>query len=227
MSVTTFELSVADRRHEAVHDRWARSGSRLGRTLGSECALVRRRVAHRRRILSPHANPRSTFHPARRRAISCDSSCRRSSSRSATSIRISRRACAGTREEESAEGTSIRTSISARISSRRGAWHLVVAPEIGAEVRGGTDHLFVGVFSLRYNAPTRVGRLPRRRRSQVPVPHAAHRHRRGVSRTMRETITFPAPYHRPLTSVLLVAFLGATAARARAARCRYMRVEAL
>ena len=26
---------------------------------------------------------------------------------------------------------------------------------------------------------------------------------------MRETITFPRPYHRPLTSVLLVAFLGA------------------
>lgn len=26
---------------------------------------------------------------------------------------------------------------------------------------------------------------------------------------MRETITFPRPYHRPLTSVLIVAFLGA------------------
>ena len=39
----------------------------------------------------------------------------------------------------------------------RGAWHLVVAPEIGAEVRGGPDHLFVGVFSLRYNAPIAAG----------------------------------------------------------------------
>jgi len=39
----------------------------------------------------------------------------------------------------------------------RGAWHLVVAPEIGAEVRAGPDHLFVGVFSLRYNVPTAAG----------------------------------------------------------------------
>ena len=39
----------------------------------------------------------------------------------------------------------------------RGAWHLVVAPEIGAEVRGGPDRLFVGVFSLRYNAPIASG----------------------------------------------------------------------
>ena len=38
-----------------------------------------------------------------------------------------------------------------------GAWHLVVAPEIGAEVRGGPDHLFVGVFSLRYNLPFAAG----------------------------------------------------------------------
>ena len=39
----------------------------------------------------------------------------------------------------------------------RGAWHLVVAPEIGAEVRAGPDHLFVGVFSLRYNVPVAAG----------------------------------------------------------------------
>jgi hypothetical protein len=38
-----------------------------------------------------------------------------------------------------------------------GAWHVVFAPEIGAEVRGGPDHLFVGVFSLRYNAPLAAG----------------------------------------------------------------------
>lgn len=39
----------------------------------------------------------------------------------------------------------------------RSAWHLVIAPEIGAEVRGGPDHLFVGVVSLRYNAPIAAG----------------------------------------------------------------------
>ena len=39
----------------------------------------------------------------------------------------------------------------------RNAWHLVVAPEIGAEVRGGPDRLFVGVFSLRYNVPVAAG----------------------------------------------------------------------
>jgi len=39
----------------------------------------------------------------------------------------------------------------------RGAWHALVAPEIGAEVRRGQDHLFVGVFSLRYNAPFASG----------------------------------------------------------------------
>jgi len=39
----------------------------------------------------------------------------------------------------------------------RGAWHFVVAPEIGAEVRGGPDRLFVGVFALRYNAQTAAG----------------------------------------------------------------------
>jgi len=39
----------------------------------------------------------------------------------------------------------------------RGAWHAVIAPEIGAEVRGGPDRLFVGVFSLRYNLPTAAG----------------------------------------------------------------------
>jgi hypothetical protein len=38
-----------------------------------------------------------------------------------------------------------------------GAWHIVVAPEIGAEVRAGPDHLFVGVFSLRYNLPFAAG----------------------------------------------------------------------
>jgi hypothetical protein len=38
-----------------------------------------------------------------------------------------------------------------------GAWHVVLAPEIGAEVRGGPDRLFVGVFSLRYNAPLAAG----------------------------------------------------------------------
>jgi hypothetical protein len=39
----------------------------------------------------------------------------------------------------------------------RGAWHAVVAPEIGAEVRGGPDHLFVGVVALRYNLQTAAG----------------------------------------------------------------------
>ena len=38
-----------------------------------------------------------------------------------------------------------------------GAWHVLFAPEIGAEVRGGANHLFVGVFSLRYNAPFAAG----------------------------------------------------------------------
>jgi hypothetical protein len=38
-----------------------------------------------------------------------------------------------------------------------GAWHFVIAPEIGAEVRSGGQGLFVGVFALRYNAPVAAG----------------------------------------------------------------------
>jgi len=38
----------------------------------------------------------------------------------------------------------------------RSAWHLVVAPEIGAELRGG-DGYMVGIVSLRFNASNAAG----------------------------------------------------------------------
>jgi hypothetical protein len=38
----------------------------------------------------------------------------------------------------------------------RSAWHMLIAPEVGAEIRR-RDSLFVGVVSLRYNAPISSG----------------------------------------------------------------------
>jgi hypothetical protein len=38
----------------------------------------------------------------------------------------------------------------------KSAWHLVVAPEIGAEIRGG-DGYMVGIVSLRFNASNSAG----------------------------------------------------------------------